>query len=238
MSHVILENISLSYPIYDSDRRLLKRTLIKTSVERNIDFNRNSIKIFDNLNFEAKPGKTHIIYGPNGVGKTTLLKIIAGIITPNEGNVGISGRVTSLIDITMGFDPEATGYENIFTKGILMGFSVDLIKENIEKIESFSELGDYLNLPLKTYSSGMAMRLGFAINTTLEADIVLMDEWLTVGDENFQTKASKKIRSYLSGDKICIIASHDKNLIDKLSAHAYLISNHKISPYNIILNNL
>jgi lipopolysaccharide transport system ATP-binding protein len=155
--------------------------------------------------------------GPNGAGKSTLLRTLAGVYLPTSGTIEVKGRVASLIDLSLGMDVEATGYENIRMRGIMMGLSLKQIRSMEEEIADFSGLGDFLHLPIRTYSTGMHMRLGFAVSTAINADIILMDEWLSVGDSDFLIKAEKRLHDYIQKSSILVIASHSEDLISKLT---------------------
>ena len=155
--------------------------------------------------------------GPNGSGKSTLLRTIAGVYQPTSGNIKVQGRIASLIDISLGMEMEATGFENIRMRGIMMGMKLKQIKLIEEEIADFTELEKFLELPVRTYSTGMHMRLGFAVSTIIPADIILMDEWLSVGDNNFLIKAEKRLQDYINKSSILVIASHSEELISKLT---------------------
>ena len=133
------------------------------------------------------------LIGHNGSGKTTLLRTLSGVYAPVRGELKVQGKIASLLDVSMGLDPDATGFENIYLRGILDGLKPARIRSKIDEIADFSELGDYLNLPVRTYSSGMMLRLAFAISTSVEADILIMDEWLSVGDAEFSIKAAERL---------------------------------------------
>ena len=141
--------------------------------------------------------------------------MLAGVYFPTSGRIEVSGRVASLIDISMGMDSEATGYENIRMRGVMMGLSLKKIRSMEEEIADFSGLGDFLTMPIRTYSTGMQMRLGFAVSTAVEADIILMDEWLSVGDSEFILKAEKRLENFIKRSSILVIASHSDALIQK-----------------------
>jgi len=173
------------------------------------------VRAIDRISFEIKEGDRIGLVGHNGSGKTTLLRVIAGAYEPVSGTIEVLGKVASMLSITLGMDMEATGYENIFIRGTIMGLKPKEITPLVDEICEFSELGDYINVPVRTYSSGMAMRLAFAISTSVSADIILMDEWLSAGDTSFAEKAQQRLRTVLSQAKILVLASHDERLIRK-----------------------
>jgi lipopolysaccharide transport system ATP-binding protein len=155
------------------------------------------------------------IVGHNGSGKSTLLRLLSGIYEPSTGSIERSGSIASLVDISLGINGENTGRENIFLRGKLMGLSKKEIDAKIDEIIDFSELGDYINLPVRIYSSGMLLRLAFSVSTSITADILIMDEWLSVGDGAFADRASARLSGLVDESEILIIASHDRDLIEK-----------------------
>jgi lipopolysaccharide transport system ATP-binding protein len=177
----------------------------------------NSVTALNNLDLHLKDGDRLGVMGPNGSGKSTLLRTIAGIYEPTLGSIEVKGSIASLIDISLGMDMEATGYENIRMRGIMMGLKLKQIKAIEEEIADFTELGQFLEMPIRTYSTGMHMRLGFAVSTTIPADIILMDEWLSVGDSDFLVKAEKRLHDYIQKSSILVIASHSEDLVSKLT---------------------
>ncbi|MGB3622251.1 MAG: ATP-binding cassette domain-containing protein, partial [Ketobacter sp.] len=183
------QNICIDFPVYENSNRSLKNTVFSMTTGGKLGNDGRShpvVRAVDNLSFEFNEGARVGLTGHNGSGKTTLLRVLAGIYAPVTGSMEIHGRVASLLDVSMGLDPDATGFENIYLRGIVQGLSPAAIKEKMEDIAEFSELGQYLNLPVRTYSSGMLMRLAFSISTSVKADILIMDEWLSVGDRNFR----------------------------------------------------
>lgn len=185
-------------------------------IGRNVS-NQVAVTALDNLSLKLDSGDRLGIMGPNGAGKSTLLRVIAGIYEPTQGSVEVQGRIASLINITLGMELEASGYENIRMRGVMMGLSLKQIKSLEEEIADFTELGPYLNMPIRSYSTGMHMRLGFAVSTAVPADILLMDEWLSVGDEAFNIKAEKRLEAYVKKSSILVIASHSESTINKLT---------------------
>lgn len=229
MAYVNLQNVSIEYPIYGFRTNSIKKEILY-SIGGKIKSNNNqsSVKVLNNISLNLKSGDRYVVYGHNGVGKTTLLKIISQVLSPTSGTVNISGKVSSLIDLSMGMDPESTGYENIITRSINMGYTKKEIINYVDEISEFCELGDYLNLPLNTFSTGMRLRLGFAISIALPADIIVMDEWLSVGDIQFREKAEKKLKEYITSDSILIVASHDQSLAEKINAKKIIIENESL----------
>ena len=171
------------------------------------------IRALDEVSFQLNEGDRLGLVGPNGAGKTTLIRVLAGIYTPTVGTLTWQGRLVPMFDIGLGFDQEATGYENITLRGMMMGLSRREIATRIEQIAAFSELEEYLDLPIRTYSAGMMLRLMFSIATTVEGDIILMDEWISVGDAAFQEKARDRMSDLVGRAGIVVVASHDPNIL-------------------------
>lgn len=174
------------------------------------------VRALDGVSFTLSHGDRLGIVGANGSGKTTLIRVLAGIYVPTGGRLFVEGTRVPLADISTGADDESTGYENIRLRGLLMGLSLDEIESKTAEIAAFSELGDYLHLPVRTYSSGMVLRLMFAIATSVEGNIVLMDEWIAVGDQDFRRKANERLRSIAAQAGILVIASHEPSLLREL----------------------
>ena len=220
MTKVELKNVVVQFPIYSFHSRSLKNSIVGKmmggKIGRNIS-NQVAVTALHNLSLKLEPGDRLGVMGPNGAGKSTLLRVIAGIYEPTQGSVEVRGRIASLINISLGMELEASGYENIRMRGVMMGLSLKQIKSLEEEIADFTELGPYLNMPIRSYSTGMHMRLGFAVSTAVPADILLMDEWLSVGDEAFKIKAEKRLGEYVKKSSILVIASHSKETIEKLS---------------------
>lgn len=225
MASVELSHVDVRFPIYSTNSRSFKNTLIGKAVGGGINKNgphhRVEITALRDINLSLKHGDRIGLIGPNGAGKSTLLRTIAGVYTPTSGSIKVEGKIASLIDISLGMDPEATGFQNIRMRGVMMGLSLKEIKMIEQDIAEFTELGDFLNMPVRTYSSGMHMRLGFAVSTAVPADIILMDEWLSVGDENFLEKAENRLLNYIDRSSILVIATHSKELLHKINASPF-----------------
>jgi lipopolysaccharide transport system ATP-binding protein len=215
MAHIKLNQASVEIPIYSNHNRSIKNSLLKNFTKDKIL--PHSVKALNNITLDLKDGDRLGVMGPNGAGKSTLLRTVAGVYHPTSGSINVSGSIASLIDISLGMDSEATGYENIRMRAIMMGMKLKQIKTIEEEIAEFTELGKFLELPIRTYSTGMHMRLGFAVSTTVPADIILMDEWLSVGDRDFLIKAEKRLHDYIQKSSILVLASHSEDLISKLT---------------------
>lgn len=174
------------------------------------------VKALDGISFSLKHGDRLGLVGHNGAGKSTLLKVLAGVYEPDKGRLIVDGRISSMIDIGLGLDAELTGIENIFNMGRMRGFSVKQIKAKIPDILDFSDLGQFIDLPLKTYSSGMTTRLVFGVATSLEPDILLMDEWIGAGDAGFFHKAINRLDNILKQSRVMVLASHSFGLIQEV----------------------
>ena len=215
MASIHLNQVSVQMPVYSNHSRSMKGSFLKRLTKDKSQI--NSVTALDSLDLHLKDGDRLGVMGPNGSGKSTLLRTIAGIYEPTLGSIEVRGSIASLIDISLGMDMEATGYENIRMRGIMMGLKLKQIKAIEEEIADFTELGQFLEMPIRTYSTGMHMRLGFAVSTTVPADIILMDEWLSVGDNDFLVKAEKRLHDYIQKSSILVIASHSEDLVAKLT---------------------
>jgi len=213
MASINLTQVSVQIPVYSNHSRSMKNTFLKNITKDKAHI--SSVTALNNISLNLKDGDRLGVMGPNGSGKSTLLRTLAGIYAPTSGSIQVKGSIASLIDISLGMDMEATGYENIRMRGIMMGLSLRQIKSMEEEIADFSGLGDFLHMPIRTYSTGMHMRLGFAVSTAVDADIILMDEWLSVGDSEFIQKAEKRLENFIGRSSILVIASHSEDLIQK-----------------------
>lgn len=238
-SSIVGRNISVEFPIYENSHRSLKKAVLNLTTGGRIgqDVGRHAIvKALDDLTFTFGEGERVGLVGHNGSGKTTLLRALSGVYAPVRGELKVQGKIASLLDVSMGLDPDATGFENIYLRGILDGLKPARIRSKIDEIADFSELGDYLNLPVRTYSSGMMLRLAFAISTSVEADILIMDEWLSVGDAEFSLKAATRLQSLVGKASVLVVASHDPGLIARVCnrkismEHGKIITDEAIAP--------
>ncbi len=216
MTSIIFNNVCVDFPIYNASGRSLKKRLIQVATGGQLGADpkgRVVVRALESLNFTLKDGDRVGILGHNGAGKSTLLRLLSGVYEPSSGFARINGEIGSLIDISLGIDPEVTGRENIFLRGELLGMKHSYIAEQIEEIIEFSELGDFIDMPLRTYSTGMHLRLAFALSTIVRPEILLMDEWLAVGDEGFKHKAEARMTELVQSTRILVIATHSRDLV-------------------------
>lgn len=221
--HVLaLQNVSKFYKLYDSPKDRLKEALSPFRKKYHKEF-----YALQNISFELKKGECLGIIGKNGSGKSTLLKLIAHIIEPSSGTVTVNGSVSALLELGTGFNPEFTGLQNIYFYGTILGFDKKKIEQKTAEIISFADIGEFIDQPVKTYSSGMFVRLAFAVQTSLIPDILLVDEVLSVGDIFFQQKCHARIEELLLKGTALILVSHDMPLIEKYSSNVILLENGK-----------
>lgn len=217
MPYIEAQGLTVDYPILDISRRSFKKDALSWMTGGRVGQRDGhiSVRALDSLDLRVAGGERVGLLGHNGSGKSTLLKAIAGVYAPCAGTLRTRGRIASLLDLTLGMEPEATGAENIYLRGALLGVSPREVRGAFEGIAEFSGLGDYLQLPIRTYSSGMLVRLGFAISTAFPADIILMDEWLGVGDAQFQEEANRRLHALTREAAVLVLASHSQELIQQ-----------------------
>ena len=218
MGRITARDVCVDFPIFTNSSRSMKNLVLRATTGGRIakDAGQHSyVRSLDHLTFNITAGERIGLVGHNGSGKTTLLRTLCGVYAPTFGHLLVSGRVVSLLDINLGMDPEGTGFENIMMRGIVMGMTPKQISARIEDIANFTDLGEYLDMPIRTYSSGMQMRLAFAVSTSVDADILLMDEWLSVGDAEFQTKAADRLAAMVHRTPILVVATHSMDLVTR-----------------------
>ena len=215
-----LENVNLSYPLINPGSHSLQLKLysgFKKMIGGSLDSGRSTIHVnaLKNINLEICDGQRIGIVGHNGAGKTTLLRVLAGIYTPTSGKIIAQGKIDSLTDVTLGMDMESSGIKNIIFRLVFMGFTFKQARAAIDEIVDFSELGEFVHLPVRTYSTGMFMRLAFAISTHFMPDILILDEIIGAGDEGFKKKCQERITGLLEKSRIVILSSHDMNAVNQ-----------------------
>jgi lipopolysaccharide transport system ATP-binding protein len=213
---VKFDNVGIEFPIYSSHGRSFKRSVLQYTTGGRIGLSASQrvvVSALNDISIVAEHGEHIGLIGHNGAGKSTMLRALAGVYEPVRGTISVCGRVASLIDLTLGMDMEAIGYENIRIRCMLLGLKPEEINTHIDEIADVTELGDFLAMPVRTYSSGMMLRLAFAISTSITPDILLMDEWIGAGDASFVKKAQARLQSLLGRTGILFIASHSEGII-------------------------
>ena len=221
-----VESVTVDFPVYDASMRSLRNRFIYhgTGGRMGRDAgNRLSVRALDDVSLDFEHGDRVGIVGHNGAGKTTLLRVLAGVYEPVQGCVRRTGRTASLLDVSLGIDYDATGYENIVTRGLLLGLTAEEIRERTAEIATFTELGDYLAMPARTYSPGMRFRLGFAVSTCFEPEILLMDEWLSASDRGFVEKAQRRLEEFVDRAGILVFAGQDAALLERICTKGVLL---------------
>jgi len=230
MSSIILKNLELSYPLVGMGSRSLKSRILGVA-SGGLVTSPEAIPIIHALkgiSLDLKDGDRLGLVGHNGAGKSSLLKVLAGIYHPTSGVLEVKGRVVSTLNISLGMEVEATGYENIFIRGMVLGMSRKEISNKITEIARFTELGKYLDLPVRFYSSGMKTRLAFATVTAMDSDILLMDEVIGTGDASFVGRAEARLNEFINRSRIIILASHSDEMILRLCNKAILLEHGRL----------
>jgi len=232
MALVQLEHVSVNFPVYDAGRTL-KNALFGGATGGAITHagkgrRSRTVRALDDITLELGEGDRLALVGHNGAGKSTLLRVLAGIYAPTGGLVRIHGHAVPLFDISLGMDMDSTGYENILLRGLYLGLTKSAIDERMPEIAKFSELGDFLDLPLRTYSSGMRMRLAFSVCTAITAELLLIDEGLGAGDASFIEKADERIAAFSDRSSVMVLAAHNPPLLRKMCNKAVLMNHGRI----------
>jgi lipopolysaccharide transport system ATP-binding protein len=215
MPHILAENLSIAFPLYHLGARSLKKRLLANSPLRlRTDENdRVVVAALNELNFRIGSGQRVALVGRNGAGKTTLLRTLAGVYEPVGGRLEVVGRIGSLIDPSAGMDIDATGRENIVLRGLFRGLDNRESLEMAEEVGAFSGLGEFLDVPIRTYSAGMQVRLSFAMATVMQPQVLLMDEWFSAGDADFMARAQKRLEELVRNAEVLVLASHDMDTV-------------------------
>jgi ABC-2 type transport system ATP-binding protein/lipopolysaccharide transport system ATP-binding protein len=218
MASITAEELSVRYPVLTAGARSLKHHLLARTTGGRISGSSAGyveVQALDNVSFAFDSGDRVALIGHNGSGKSTLLRVLAGIYHPTSGAVQVSGRIAALFDTAFGMDPDSTGYENIILRGLYLGVGRREIETRVDEIATFTELGGFLDMPLRTYSAGMAARLAFGISTAVSADILLIDEGVGAGDAAFLNKANERLEHFIKQSKILVLASHDEQTMQR-----------------------
>jgi ABC-2 type transport system ATP-binding protein/lipopolysaccharide transport system ATP-binding protein len=231
MASIRLNQVSVSFPIYDAKSRSIKKRVLDAAGRGRIgtsEANHVVIRALNGVSVRIEHGDRVALVGRNGAGKTTLLRVMVGIYEPPSGTVEVEGRVAPLFDIGMGMDPESSGYENILLRGLYLGLRKSEIRAKFEEIAEFTELGEFLEMPLRTYSAGMFARLAFAISTSIDPEILLLDEGIGAGDDAFLEKAKNRLDGLIKRAGILVLASHSETLVRQLCNRGILLENGQV----------
>lgn len=229
-AHIVARGVAVAFPLYHAPARSLKKRLLaKAGIRvRTDESNRVVVQALHDLSFEIAQGERVALVGQNGAGKTTLLRVLAGIYEPVAGSLRVDGEVGSLIDPGAGMDPDSTGRENIRLRALYRGLDDATATELEAEASEFSGLGEFLDVPIRGYSAGMAVRLAFAMATAMQPAILLMDEWFLAGDADFMTKAEERLAQLVQGSEIMVIATHDMNVVRRWCTRVIRLESGKI----------
>lgn len=231
MANINLRRASVELPIFNANGRSITSRLLEVATGGRLDADPHgkvSVRALSEITLDLKDGDRLGVVGHNGAGKSTLLRVLSGVFVPTSGSAVVRGSVGSLIDVSLGLNPEASGRENIILRGSLLGLSKQEILNRFSDIVEFTQLGEFIEMPFRTYSTGMQLRLAFAVSTLVRPEILLMDEWLAVGDEDFNSKASERLSTVVDSAKILVIASHSRDLLERVTTRALWLEHGKV----------
>jgi ABC-type polysaccharide/polyol phosphate transport system ATPase subunit len=236
MANIKLEKVSLVYPIYGINARSFKSQLISMAVGGKLSQENRMVEVeaLKEITLSIESGDRVGLIGHNGAGKTSFLKVLAEIYQPTMGKIIVEGSSNCIFDIMMGLDPELTGYENIFLRGLILGLSKQEVKKITPDIEEFAELGEFMKMPIKSYSSGMMVRLAFGIATSIASDILLIDEVVNVGDVQFREKAKKRLTAFIHQAHILVLSTHDFSILREFCNKALWLEKGQIKKFGEI----
>jgi ABC-2 type transport system ATP-binding protein/lipopolysaccharide transport system ATP-binding protein len=232
MPSIDLVDVTVVFPVYSAQGRSFKSDLLRRiggRIQREEAAGRYVVRALRNITLALRAGDRLGLIGPNGAGKSTLLRVISGVYEPPQGSVRIEGQVSSLLDVTLGIDPELSGYDNIILRSVLLGSTIAQAKARIPDIAEFSELGEFLELPVRTYSSGMMLRLAFAISTAATPTILVLDEVVGVGDATFAEKARARVQHLMDNASIVVLASHDTRMLRRFCTRIAVLESGEIT---------
>ncbi len=224
-----LKNVHVSFPVHNGNSRSLQLDLVRL-LGFKVAQHQQSVEVnaLRGLTFDLHEGERVGFIGHNGAGKTTLLRTMSGAYEPTQGELASQGRVTAMTDFTMGMDPEASGRDNIIFRGVFMGMTFEEISSHVESVIEFTELHDFIDLPIRTYSSGMFIRLAFAVSTIIPPDVLLLDEIIAAGDLGFQDKLRQRLNEYISQARLIVLAAHDLGAVREYCTRVIWIRSGKV----------
>lgn len=234
MNAIELNGVTLDYEVKHVRARSLRRALANYATGGKLLADRGdnvTVRALDNISIKVAEGDRLGVFGHNGSGKSTLLRVMAGVYTPTRGSVKVNGRVSSALDVSLGMEDEATGRENVLIMALQRGVSLKEARDSIEQICDFAGLGPYIDMPVKSYSSGMRMRLAFSVATSWAPDILLLDEWLSTGDELFVGRAKQRLKEYLNKARAMVVASQSRQLLSRTCDRILVLHQGRIAAY-------
>jgi len=241
MARIDLQNVFVEFPVYNVNSRSLKKQFLHLATGGSVVQDARQhvmINALNNITLTIQHGDRVGLIGHNGAGKSTFLRLLACIYEPTRGDITVDGNVSPMLDLLQGIESELTGYENIFIRGALLGLKKSQIKAQVQEIATLTGLGDYLSMPTRTYSSGMLLRLAFAITVSIKPDILLIDEIFGTGDAEFREKAQKKMISLLDESSIVIMANHTDDIIKEFCNKVLLLEAGKIKYFGPVAEGL
>jgi len=239
MTYINLKNVVVEFPLFNSNSISIKKNFIRLASGGRVlqDANKKIVvRSLNNISLQIQNGDRVGLIGHNGAGKSTFLRTLAGIYEPSAGEIETMGKVSSMLDLMHGIEAESTGFENIYMRGLLLGLTKREIKQKTDEIAEFSSLGDYLYMPVRTYSSGMMVRLAFAISACIQPDILLIDEVLGAGDADFLEKARQRMLSLMHNSRIVVFASHSAELIEEFCNKVLVLNAGSVEYFGSLTN--
>ena len=232
MVEIVLRDASVEFALFSGKHQSIRSTFLATATGGQMaqdPSGRVVVKALEGVSLAIREGERVGLLGRNGAGKSTFLRVVSRVYRPTSGTAKITGSVASLIDISLGINPEATGRQNIFLRAAMLGIPKKEIKARFDEIVEFSELGDFIEAPVRTYSSGMQLRLAFSVSTVFVPEILVMDEWLSVGDQDFKEKAETRLEEVVSSSRMLVIASHSRDLLERTCTRGILLEKGEVA---------
>lgn len=236
MASIKLENVTIDFAVYNNRGRSFKNRVLSSVVGGSVSSvnGMTTVRALESVSLDICAGDRYALIGHNGAGKSTLLRVLAGIYKPTGGRIQINGEVMPMFDPNLGISPESTGWENIQTRGILLGMSDAEIESMSQEVAEMSGLGDFLDMPVRTYSSGMRMRLAFCVSTSAKPEILLLDETVVVGDVGFLDMANKKLDHLIADSNVLVLASHSRQILRRLCNKGIYLNKGKAVVYECL----
>jgi lipopolysaccharide transport system ATP-binding protein len=232
MAEIVLQDAGVEFSLFSGKHQSLRSVFLATATGGRIAHDPSGkvvVRALENINLTISEGERVGLVGRNGAGKSTLLRVVSKVYRPTSGTATITGSTASLIDISLGINPEATGRQNIYLRAAMIGIPKKDITARFQEIVEFSELGEFIEAPVRTYSSGMQLRLAFSVSTVFVPEILVMDEWLSVGDQDFGERAEKRLQDVVSSSRILVLASHSRDLLEKTCTRGIFLEKGEIA---------